>query len=128
MKVVYVAGPYRAVNAWEVEKNIRRAEELSLKVWHYGMAAICPHANTRFFDGAEPDELWLRGDLAILAKCDAILLTEDYHKSEGAKKEESEARKIGIPVFYDLDELCDWALFDEDEGDEGYERENADAS
>jgi len=26
MKVIYVAGPYRAANAWLVEQNVRNAE------------------------------------------------------------------------------------------------------
>lgn len=28
MKVIYVAGPFRAPNSWEIEQNIRRAEAL----------------------------------------------------------------------------------------------------
>lgn len=108
MLVVYVAGPFRANNSWEVEKNIRRAEELSLSVWLEGMAAICPHANTRFFDGAAPDNIWLTGDLAILRKCDAVLMTEDYLKSKGACIERQEALQLRIPVFYSLESLVLW--------------------
>lgn len=84
MKVIYVAGPYRGDNAWEIEQNIRRAESLSLEVWKAGFAAICPHANTRFFQGVLYDDVWLNGDIAILKKCDAILMTPDWQKSSGA--------------------------------------------
>lgn len=28
MKKIYIAGPYRGSNAWDVEQNIRMAEEL----------------------------------------------------------------------------------------------------
>lgn len=114
MRVVYVAGPFRAVNPdgtadqWKQEQNIRRAEELALEVWRAGAACICPHINTRFFQGAAPDDVWLDGDLAILAKCDAVLMTPDWQRSSGARAEHQFAGQRGIRVFYDLDTLRDW--------------------
>ena len=108
MKVVYVAGPYRGQDHWVIEGNIRRAEALALAVWMLGAAAICPHANTRYFQGAAPDELWLDGDLAILAKCDAILMTPDWERSVGARAEHKAAKAVGMPVFYTLDALAVW--------------------
>lgn len=108
MRVVYVAGPFRGPDSWAIEGNIRRAEALSLEVWRLGAAAICPHTNTRFFQGAAPDNVWLQGDLAILAKCDAILMTDDWERSTGARAEEAFARERQIPVFYDLGALRDW--------------------
>lgn len=105
MKVVYIAGPFRAANSWEIELNIRRAETLALEVWRQGCAAICPHTNTRFYQGAAPDEVWLEGDLAILRRCDAVLTTENWAQSSGARAEVSLAREIGIPVYHDLADL-----------------------
>lgn len=32
MKTVYVAGKYRGANAWEIEQNIRAAEEAGLEI------------------------------------------------------------------------------------------------
>lgn len=108
MKVVYVAGPYRGKDNWEIEQNVRRAETLALEVWRLGAAAICPHANTRFFQNAAPDDVWLDGDLAILARCDAVLLTPDWERSSGARAEEAFARRAGIEVFTDLSSLSAW--------------------
>lgn len=108
MRVVYVGGPFRGPNSWEIEQNIRRAEELGLAVWRLGAAAITPHCNTRFFQGAAPDEVWLQGDLAILAKCDAMLLTPDWERSAGAIVEEAFARAKGIPVFDRIEKLEKW--------------------
>ena len=71
-KLIYVAGPFRAPNSWEMEQNIRRAEALALEVWKLGLPAICPHANTRFYQGAAPDEVWLEGDIEIMRRCDAV--------------------------------------------------------
>ena len=63
MKVVYVAGPFRGRDSWEIESNIRRAEALALEVWRAGAAALCPHANTRFFQGAADDGVMIGGGL-----------------------------------------------------------------
>lgn len=112
MKVVYIAGPYRGADAWAIESNIRRAEALALAVWKRGAAAVCPHANTRYFQGAAPDHVWLDGDLAILAKCDAVLMTPDWERSSGASAEYVFAKERGIKVLLTLEELddyLDWA-------------------
>lgn len=107
-KVVYVAGPFRGPDHWAIEQNIRRAETLALDVWKLGAAAICPHTNTRFYQGAAPDDVWLTGDLAILAKCDAILMTPDWQRSSGARAEYEFAVTQGIPTFDTLDGLREW--------------------
>jgi hypothetical protein len=108
MKVVYVAGPFRGPDSWAIENNIRRAEALALEVWRLGAACVCPHTNTRFFQGAAPDAVWLDGDLAILGKCDAILMTPDWERSTGARAEHDYAQERNIPAFYAIDALRAW--------------------
>lgn len=109
MKLVYVAGPFRGKNHWEVECNIRRAEALSLEVWRSGVAVICPHTNTRFFDGAADDRVWLEGDLEILKRCDAVVVTLDWERSSGARAEVDLAKTLGLPVF--TSNADGWAAF-----------------
>lgn len=104
-KVVYIAGPYRAANAWDREKNIRCAEELAFEVWKLGAAALCPHTNSRFFDGAIPDDEILDGCFALLRKSDAVLMTPNWRASEGATRERDFALKRRIPVFESLEDL-----------------------
>lgn len=108
MKVVYIAGPFRGKSAWDIECNIRRAEKLALEVWRNGIAALCPHTNTRFFQGAAPDDVWLEGDLELLSRCDAVLMTPDWARSSGARAEEEFANKHGIKVFYSIFDLIRW--------------------
>lgn len=116
MKVVYVAGPFRCLSkhvegqqdSWGIQSNVMRAMALALEVWRLGAAAVCPHANTMFFQNAAPDDVWLAGDLAMLAKCDAVIMTPDWERSTGARAEEAFARGKGIPVFYTLDDLKAW--------------------
>jgi nucleoside 2-deoxyribosyltransferase len=110
--VVYVAGPFRPtdnpLDQWEQTQNIRRAEALGLEVWRAGAAAVVVHLFSQHFSGSLPDEVWLSGDLAILAKCDAVLLTPDWARSSGATAERAFALDRGIPVFEQLSELQDW--------------------
>jgi len=113
MKVIYVAGPFRCSSqhvpgqqdSWGIQQNVMRAMGLALEVWQMGAAAVSPHANTMFFQNAAPDDVWLDGDLAILAKCDAVLMTSDWLKSTGAKAEKKYADSLGIPVLFSIDEV-----------------------
>ena len=108
MKLIYIAGPYRAPTEWQLIGNIRRAEALALQVWQLGHACICPHKNTALFGGAAPDELWLEGDLEMLRRSDAVLCTDDWQQSAGARGEVALARSLEIPVFEALDDLKRW--------------------
>src|ERR1044071_5255088 len=102
MKVIYIAGPYRAASEWQGVQNIRRAEALALRVWELGHACICPHKNTALFGGSAPDELWLKGDLEIMRRCNAVLCTDNWETSAGARDEVKLARSLNIPVFESL--------------------------
>lgn len=116
MKVIYIAGKFRGPNSWEIECNIRKAETLALQVWKAGAAALCPHANTRFFQGAAPDLVWLEGDLEMLSRCDGMVLVDNWRESEGAKAEVAHAHRLKIPVFEDIHELLAWFKAQEIEG------------
>jgi hypothetical protein len=74
--IIFISGAFRGKPniEWNRQQNIRAAEAAALEVWRLGGIAICPHKNTEHFDGAAPDDVWLDGDLQILARCDAILL------------------------------------------------------
>lgn len=107
MKVIYVSGPFSADNNWEIEQNIRRAESLSLEVWKEGCAAICPHANSRFFNGTLTYEEWLQGDLEILSRCDGVIVVSGP-RSKGVLEEIALARSLFMKVFDDISQLREW--------------------
>ena len=116
MKVVYIAGPFRSTNpdgrsnSWGVQQNVMQAMAVALEVWKMGHAALCPHANTMFFQDADGtvDSVWLRGDLEMLKRCDALMLAPNWEKSSGARAEVEFAQGNKIPVFTDLDDLYTW--------------------
>lgn len=112
MKLVYIAGPISADNVWEREKNIRRAEELCIDVFRAGAMFICPHTMGRFFGETLFEyEKILEADLEVVKRCDAILVvteTEGWQTSAGTQGEIDFARKIGIPVFFNMIRLRKW--------------------
>lgn len=108
MKVIYIAGPFRANSSWKMELNIRRSEEAALELWRMGAAPISPHLNTRFFQGELPDDVWLKGDLEIVSRCDALLVLPRFSKSKGTLGEIRHAQKLGLRVFYSLRDVKRW--------------------
>jgi hypothetical protein len=102
MKIIYVAGPYRAKTEWQVLQNVRMAETVALNVWTNGGVAICPHKNTERFGGAAglDDNDWIKGDLEIIKRCDAMIVCPHWKESEGTKAEIKLAKKLNIPIFF----------------------------
>lgn len=105
MKVIYIAGPYRAGTEHGVVENIRKAEALAIKVWQAGYVALCPHLNTRLFGGLCPDEVWLEGDKELLRRCDAVMTIPGWSCSLGACDEIGLARVMNLPVYHSIEEL-----------------------
>lgn len=99
MKVCYVAGAYRAPTVRGIVENIRRAEEVAIELWRLGFAVICPHLNSALFDGAAPDDVWLKGDLEFLRRSDLVVMCPGWRNSLGAATEWQTAIKQGIPIY-----------------------------
>ena len=108
MKIVYIAGPYRGPTAWDIERNVRRAEERAYEVFQLGAMPLVPHANTRFFHGQGPDEFWIQGTLELLRRSDALILVDGWTRSTGARGEVVDAREHGMPVFQSIPDLAVW--------------------
>jgi len=106
MKVIFISGPYRGYGIWPLswvrrQTNIRRARKVALKYWEKGYVVICPHLNTMNFDGICEDEIWLRGDIEILNRCDEIVMMKNWKKSVGAIQEYKTAIQQGIFIRMD---------------------------
>ena len=101
MKVIYVAGAYRANSLNGVWDNIMHARAVARQLWIDGWAVICPHANSIFMDGEETDGLFLKGDLEIVRRCDAIYMLTNWEQSEGARGEYELARNLDLEVYFE---------------------------
>ena len=98
MKLVYIAGCYRAPTEWLVHQNILLAEKHASWIMknHQDIYPIIPHKNSQGMGGLREDDYFLKGGLEILSKCDFIYLLPNWTKSEGAKIEWSFAKERGI--------------------------------
>ena len=116
MKVVYIAGRFRAPTHFGVVQNVRAAEAVALAVWRTGLAAaLCPHLNCANFEGAAPDSVWLEGGLELLRRSDAVVLVDGWRTSKGTAAEVALAFELHRPVFRGYgalgDEIPDWDSF-----------------
>lgn len=112
-KIIYISGPYRdGRGEYYVHQNIQVARTFALEVWRLGGVALCPHLNTVFFGGVDgmDDDVWLKGDLALLRRCDAILMITGWQYSRGAKTELRYATERGMSVLFSLEEVARFLL------------------
>jgi hypothetical protein len=109
---VYVAGPYRGINSWEVEQNIRSAENYGMQIAKVGAVPVVPHTMYRFWNGTQTDQFWLNATLEILKRCDAIFMCPNWIDSNGSQSEHNFAKNNEIPIFYAKDsgiqKIQDW--------------------
>lgn len=114
---VYIAGP---ISKGDLAHNINQATEAFVKLAKAGLAPFCPQWSA--FSGpvrkeptgvvwgeagAQPNDLrhadWLAVDLEWVATADAVLRLPG--ESKGADQEVAEAKRLGIPVFEDINAL-----------------------
>jgi hypothetical protein len=108
VKLIYVAGRYRGLTAWEVEQNVRRAEELGLEVAKLGAGPVIPHSMNRFFYGTLPEKFWLAVVMALLERCDAVVMVPGWESSMGSQAECRRAEEMGKRVFGTVGDLKKW--------------------
>lgn len=108
MKVLYVAGKY--LDDYEnptregTDANIALAEQYSIELVKKGYAVITPHKNTagyeRYEDGKTITwQTWLKMDLEIIGRCDAIYMLPNWEISKGAKMELALAKELGLAIY-----------------------------
>jgi len=100
-QVVYVSGPYSA-NPNDCTLDALHAGE---DVVALGGVPLVPHLS-HLWQGVLPHpwEYWLRIDLALVGRCDAVYRLPGA--SRGAELEVAEARRLGLPVLTSRDELA----------------------
>ena len=105
--VVYVAGPYRASSREKIADNILAARAVAVAAARLGWFPICPHTNTAHFDDDLPgqDQFFLDGTLALMERCDAVVLVNGWACSQGTLGEIKRARELGMPIYESLGEL-----------------------
>lgn len=120
--IVYIAGPYLGTIDPEhhnasaylgIDDNINDARRVAVYLANHQIGFFCPHLNSAHFEVMAPHasvSYWYQMDLAVLERCDAILMLSKWRDSAGAKKEEAFAFELGLPIFYEenMDVLLSW--------------------
>lgn len=99
--VVYIAGPYTVP---EPVTNVHNAVMVAEQVMSCGFVPLVPHLSMLWQAIVPHDyEFWLKLDMALLARCDALLRIPG--PSTGADREVAFAHAHGIPIFTSVEDL-----------------------
>ena len=96
--IIYLSGCYSG----NIEENIEIARKVAIKLWEKGYTVLTPHLNTYHFEKdckCSYDD-FIRGDLEMISRCDAICMLQGWMCSQGACREKEFAKYLGIPIFY----------------------------
>ncbi len=98
---IYIAGPY---TKGDVAVNVRKAIEAGTRLLEKGYAPFVPHL-THFWHMLFPQDypVWIDLDAQFVPVCDAVLRLPG--ESSGADEEAALAEKLGIPIYYNEEEL-----------------------
>ncbi len=99
--IAYISGAYSADTKEGVEQNIRESERVAKELWSARITALSPHMNTAHFqiEGVTYDD-YIKGDLEMLARCDAVVMLPNWFSSPGAMAEKVFAKNLGMPIYY----------------------------
>lgn len=111
--MVYVAGPYTCNGRCEGPgvslTSMKNGIEACIDVLSNDMAPFCPWNDYLFAlmdkDNKLPNKWYYRYSNSFLAACDAMYVINCTPNSFGVHAEIKLAEKLGIPVFYTLENL-----------------------
>jgi len=104
---VYIAGPCSATGFNSVEEHIAQARAAMVEVYRRGHTPFCPHTMAAGLEGDLEREVFLRTDLEWLRLCEAVLMLPGWHRSPGSVAELQEAERLGLGVYYRVEDLPD---------------------
>ncbi len=100
-KLLYVAGAYSG----NTVQNIEDAEQVSINLVRNGFHVITPHKNTAGYEKYEGKgldyETWIKMDLDLLSRCDAVYAMVSSTRSIGAMREIEFARQKGMLIIFE---------------------------
>lgn len=114
MKKIYIAGPYSSDTVIGMLGNIRNGIKMAARIMAGGFAVFCPWLDHQIFlhlpDGSEMGvPFFQEASMEWLKVSDAVLVLSGWEKSNGTKSEIQVAKDLGIPVFFGLLDLYEWA-------------------
>lgn len=109
MKRVYIAGALNAM-ACDYIKNLHRMIVKADHVRRAGFSVFVPGLDflSGLVDGRWDYEDFFNNNQAWLLVSEAMFVVYGWENSAGTKKEIELAKKLNIPVFYEVDDLVYW--------------------
>ena len=112
MKRVYVAGAMSADNILEMLQNIHDGIKLGSELLKNGYAPFVPHFDIFFkiqngVDFQVPMQYYYDYTMQWLEASDIMLVCPNYKNSVGTKAEIARAEELGIPVYYNIEDLLE---------------------
>lgn len=106
---VYVAGPYSG-HTLNYLDNIRKGQRLCTELLLKGYDPFCPWFDFHFQLNLREGETltvadYHRCSIAWMRVAEAVLVRELRPSSKGTKAEIKEAERLGIPVFFSVEDL-----------------------
>lgn len=103
---IYICGPYAGATPREIHQNIKKADKAGQRVLSKGHFPLVPHTMMNRWQDLPTISRGqvLQAGHAWLKKCDAILC---LGSSEGASQELDIAKKIGLKIFYKIEDIPD---------------------
>jgi hypothetical protein len=98
-KLVYVAGPLKADSNIGMLLNRIKAAQIGAELRRLGFAVIVPHLESVFTEDTLTEEAWLAHGIAVMRRCDAVVLVPRSEGSEGTQAEIVEAISHGISIY-----------------------------
>jgi nucleoside 2-deoxyribosyltransferase len=108
VRLVYVAGPYRAATEYAVACNVHRAAaEAAELLYAHGYAVVCPHSMSHGWERHQcyTNDRTLEHCCEIVRRCDAVLVVGAWLTSSGTLQEIEAALAAGVPVYYSRQDL-----------------------
>lgn len=107
---VYVAGAMSSDNILGVLGNISEGVKYGALLLKEGFAPFVPHLDVAFRlqqgkDYNIPMEYYYNYTMEWLRVSQYVLVVPDWEESVGTRKEIEMAEKLGIPVYYNLEDL-----------------------
>lgn len=112
MKKVYVAGAMSADNILMMLNNIHDGIKLGSELLKLGFAPFVPHFDIFFkiqngVDFDVPMQYYYDYTMEWLKASDCVLVCPNYVNSVGTKNEIKRAEELGIPVYFNITDLCE---------------------
>lgn len=103
-KRIYIAGPYTNEDPMKVKDNVKKAIDVAEDIHNYGFIPYIPHLFHYWHKEYNHSyNFWMKQGSSWLDVCDGLYRM--CGDSPGSDVEVSQAKKNGIPVFYDFYEL-----------------------